>query len=197
MMYPTIEEAKTLLIDAEKSNPGQWVSHSRTTAHCAEKIAQYSGMNAEKAYVLGLLHDIGRKFGVSHLRHVSDGYKYMMSLGYDDVARICLTHSFNQDKIEAYVGNFDASEEDTELIRTKLKEAVQDDYDKLIQLCDAIAGADGVMDIIDRMSDVKRRYGSYDPEKWQTNLHLKMYFEDKMGMDLYTAVEKDTYSPFD
>jgi hypothetical protein len=47
------------------------------------------------------------------------------------------------------------------------------------------------------MSDVKRRYGSYDPEKWQTNLHLKMYFEDKMGMDLYTAVEKDTYSPFD
>ncbi|MBQ9301683.1 MAG: HD domain-containing protein [Butyrivibrio sp.] len=196
-MYPTIEEAKTLLIDAEKSNPGQWVSHSRTTAHCAEKIAQYSGMNAEKAYVLGLLHDIGRKFGVSHLRHVSDGYKYMMSLGYDDVARICLTHSFNQDKIEAYVGNFDASEEDTELIRTKLKEAVQDDYDKLIQLCDAIAGADGVMDIIDRMSDVKRRYGSYDPEKWQTNLHLKMYFEDKMGMDLYTAVEKDTYSPFD
>ena len=197
MMYPTIEEAKALLIDAEKSNPGQWVSHSRTTAHCAEKIAQYSGMNAEKAYVLGLLHDIGRKFGVSHLRHVSDGYKYMMSLGYDDVARICLTHSFNQDKIEAYVGNFDASEEDTELIRTKLKEAVQDDYDKLIQLCDAIAGADGVMDIIDRMSDVKRRYGSYDPEKWQTNLHLKMYFEDKMGMDLYTAVEKDTYSPFD
>ena len=197
MMYPTIEEAKALLIDAEKSNPGQWVSHSRTTAHCAEKIAQYSGMNAEKAYVLGLLHDIGRKFGVSHLRHVSDGYKYMMSLGYDDVARICLTHSFNQDKIEAYVGNFDASEEDTELIRTKLKEAVQDDYDKLIQLCDAIAGADGVMDIIDRMSDVKRRYGSYDPEKWQTNLDLKMYFEDKMGMDLYTAVEKDTYSPFD
>ena len=197
MMYPTIEEAKALLIDAEKSNPGQWVSHSRTTAHCAEKIAQYSGMNAEKAYVLGLLHDIGRKFGVSHLRHVSDGYKFMMSLGYDDVARICLTHSFNQDKIEAYVGNFDASEEDTELIRTKLKEAVQDDYDKLIQLCDAIAGADGVMDIIDRMSDVKRRYGSYDPEKWQSNLHLKMYFEDKMGMDLYTAVEKDTYSPFD
>ena len=40
----TIEEAKALLIDAEKSNPGQWVSHSRTTAHCAEKIAQYSGL---------------------------------------------------------------------------------------------------------------------------------------------------------
>ncbi len=152
-------------------------------------------MDADKAYVLGLLHDIGRKFGVYHLRHVSDGYKYMMSLGYDDVARICLTHSFNQDKLEAYVGNFDASQEDTELIRIKLKETVQDDYDKLIQLCDSIAGAEGVMDIIDRMSDVKSRYGSYDPEKWQTNLDLKEYFEKKMGMDLYVAVDKDNYIP--
>lgn len=49
------------------------------------------------------------------------------------------------------------------------------------------------MDIIDRMSDVKRRYGSYDPEKWQTNLDLKDYFEKKMGMDLYIAVDKDQY----
>ena len=49
------------------------------------------------------------------------------------------------------------------------------------------------MDIIDRMNDVKRRYGSYDPDKWQTNLDLKKYFEKKMGKDLYDAVEKDTY----
>ena len=52
-------------------------------------------MDAEKAYVLGLLHDIGRKFGVRHLGHVSDGYRFMMSLGYDEAAKICLTHSFN------------------------------------------------------------------------------------------------------
>ena len=162
-MYPTREEAEKLLIDAETCNPGQWVSHSRITAHCAEKIAQYAGMDPEKAYVLGLLHDIGRKFGVFHLKHVSEGYKYMMSLGYDEVARICLTHSFNEDKI---------------------------------QLCDAIAGAEGIMDIIDRMSDVKRRYGSYDPGKWQTNLDLKEYFEAKMGKDLYEAVEKDTKTAF-
>ena len=192
-MYPTREEAERLLLDAEKGNPGQWVAHSRYTAHCAEKIAQYCGMDVDKAYVLGLLHDVGRKFGVFQLRHVSEGYKYMLSQGYDDVARICLTHSFNQDKIEAYVGKFDAPEEDIEMIRVKLKETVQDDYDKLIQLCDALAGAEGIMDIIDRMSDVKRRYGSYDPEKWQTNLDLKDYFEKKMGMDIYLAVDKEKY----
>ena len=187
-LYPTREDAERLLLDAEKDNPGKWVDHSRYTAHCAEMIAHYSGMDADKAYVLGLLHDVGRKFGVFQLRHVSEGYKYMLSLGYDDVARICLTHSFVKDKIETYVGKFDAPEEDIEMIRDKLKETTQDDYDKLIQLCDAIAGAEGIMDIIDRMNDVKMRYGSYDPEMWQTNLDLKNYFEKKMGMDLYVAV---------
>jgi len=34
-------------------------------------------MDAEKAYVLGLLHDIGRKFGVRHLGHVSDGHRLL------------------------------------------------------------------------------------------------------------------------
>ncbi len=71
------------------------------------------------------------------------------------------------------------------------QEMRQKDYDKLIQLCDAIAGAEGIMDIIDRMTDAKMRYGSYDPEMWQTNLDLKNYFEKKMGMDLYVAVDKE------
>ena len=189
-MFPTREEAERLLLDAKEDNPGPWVNHSRVCAHCAEKIAMHSGLDADKAYVLGLLHDIGRKFGIFYLKHVAEGYKYMMSLGYDEVARICLTHSFNQSKIEAYVGKFDTSEEDTEMIRVKLAEYELDDYDRLIQLCDAIAGSEGVMDIVVRMNDVKRRHGYYDPEKWQTNLDLKAYFEKKMGMDLYEAVDR-------
>lgn len=52
------------------------------------KIAHACGdMDSEKAYILGLLHDIGRKFGVRHLGHVSDGYTYMKQLGYDEVAK--------------------------------------------------------------------------------------------------------------
>ena len=117
-------------------------------------------MDSEKAYVLGLLHDIGRKFGKRHLGHVSDGYP-----------------------------------EETELIQTKLAEIELDDYDKLIQLCDAISGAEGVMDIIDRMTDVKNRYGSYDQSKWNTNLGLKAYFEKRMGKDLYEVVDKANFRP--
>ena len=195
MHYPDREEAEAILWEGEARNPGPWGDHSRTAAHCAEKIALYSGMDPDKAYALGLLHDIGRRFGKRHLGHVSDGYTYMMSLGYDDAARICLTHSFNGKRIEGYVGDFDTSEAETELIRSKLREVCFDDYDRLIQLCDAIAGADGVMDIIDRMSDVKARYGSYDPEKWNDNLELKAYFERRMGRDLYEAVEKDSFKP--
>ena len=155
--YPGRAEAERILAEAEPLNPGPWGDHSRTAAHCAEKTALYAGLDPDKAYVLGLLHDIGRRFGKRHLGHVSDGYTYMMSLGYGDAARICLTHSFNDKRMESYV--------------------------------------EGVMDIIDRMGDVKRRYGFYDPDKWNRNLELKAYFEEKMGKDLYEAVEKDTFTP--
>ena len=193
--YPSVKEAERLLKEAESCNPGPWGDHSRTAAHCAEAIAARSGMNFDKAYVLGLLHDIGRKFGKRHLGHVSDGYSYMMSLGYDDVARICLTHSFNEKDLSKYIGNFDTTEEETNLIKDGLNAIELDDYDRLIQLCDSISGAEGVMDQIDRMTDVKNRYGAYDRDKWNANIRLREYFEDMMGEDLYVAVDKDNYRP--
>ena len=193
--YPGRLQARLLLAEAEQRNPGPWGNHSRTVAHCAEMIAARAGMDAEKAYALGLLHDIGRRFSSRHLGHVSDGYSYMMSLGYGEAARICLTHSFNGQKIEGYIGNFDTTAEETALIRDRLREAVFDDYDRLIQLCDAISGAEGVMDIEERMGDVKQRYGSYDPEKWNTNLALKAYFEQKAGGDLYEVVDMAHFVP--
>ena len=193
--YPCAAEAEKILAEAERCNPGPWGNHSRTAAHCAGRIALYAGLCPEKAYVLGLLHDIGRKFGKRHLGHVSDGYTYMTELGYPDAARICLTHSFNEMKINGYVGNFDTTEEETELIRRKLRETVPDDYDLLIQLCDAISGSAGVMDIVERMSDVKRRYGDYEQSKWDRNLELKALFENRMRRDLYEAVEKDSFHP--
>ena len=193
--YPSREEAENILKEAEACNPGPWGNHSRTAAHCAEAIAVRAEMNAEKAYALGLLHDIGRKFGKRHLGHVSDGYSYMMSLGYDDVARICLTHSFHDRDISKYIGNFDTTEDETKLITDGLKNLVMDDYDRLIQLFDSISGAEGVMDQIDRMTDVKNRYGDYNQEKWDANIRLREYFERKMGEDLYVAVDKENFKP--
>ena len=68
-MFPTREEALKLIRDGLLFNPGPWGKHCLTAAHCAEKIASACGdMDVEKAYILGLLHDIGRKFGVRHDR---------------------------------------------------------------------------------------------------------------------------------
>lgn len=195
-MLPTREEALKLIRDGLLFNPGPWGKHCLTAAHCAEKIASACGdMDVEKAYILGLLHDIGRKFGVRHLGHVSDGYTYMMCLGYDEAAKICLTHSFNNHTINEYIGKFDVSDEEMKMIKTELARTVYDDYDRLIQLCDSLAGAEGVLDIEDRMNDVKKRYGSYPQDKWDSNMRLKRYFEKKMKKDIYLVCEKDSFVP--
>ena len=195
-MLPTRKEAMALIRDGLSNNPGPWGKHSLTAAHCAEKIAAaYGDMDAEKAYVLGLLHDIGRKFGVRHLGHVSDGYRFMMSLGYDEAAKICLTHSFNNHTVDEYIGKLDVSDEEMKMIKTELARIVYDDYDRLIQLCDSLAGAEGVLDIEDRMNDVKKRYGSYPQDKWDSNMRLKQYFEKKMKKDIYLVCEKDSFVP--
>lgn len=195
-MLPTREEAIALVRDGLACNPGPWGRHCLTAAHCAEKIASACGdMDSEKAYILGLLHDIGRKFGTRHLGHVSDGYTYMKSLGYDEVAKICLTHSFNNHTVDEYIGKFDVSQEELTLIKNKLVETVYDEYDLLIQLCDSLAGVDGVLDIEERMNDVKRRYGSYPQDKWDSNIELMHYFEKRMNQNIYLVCEKDTFVP--
>ena len=195
-MIPSREEAERIIREAEAINPGPWGDHCRVAAHCAECIAaRCDGMNQDKAYVVGLLHDIGRRFGGRHLGHVADGYSYMMSLGYDEVARICLTHSFNNQSMDGYIGKIDTTEEELALIQTELAKITMDDYDWLIQLCDALAGAEGVLDIEERMGDVKRRYGYYPEDKWNINLDFKRYFEDKMQADLYVVVDKENYRP--
>ena len=172
--------------------------HSLRVMKISNQLAKELELNEEQiqlATLIGLLHDIGRKFGTRHLGHVSDGYTYMKSLGYDEAAKICLTHSFNNHTVDEYIGKFDVSQEELTLIKTKLVETVYDEYDLLIQLCDSLAGADGVLDIEERMNDVKRRYGSYPQDKWDSNIELMHYFEKRMNQNIYLVCEKDTFVP--
>ena len=79
------------------------------------------------------------------------------------------------------------------MIQDALRSAVMDDYDRLIQLCDSMAGAEGVMCIEERMEDVRRRYGGYPQAKWDTNLALKRYFDEKAGKDIYDVVDREHF----
>ncbi len=72
--------------------------------------------------------------------------------------------------------------EDTQRIIDLFNSYQYDDYDRLIQVCDSIALPYGPVDMEERMSDVKERYGSYPQNKWDKHMELKGYFEDKIGM---------------
>lgn len=192
-MIPDRTTSMQLLNEAYELNPGPWKAHSLVTAECAEKIAACCpGMDSEKAFILGLLHDIGRRFGVTQLAHVINGYDYLMKLGFDEPARISLTHSFAEKDIHTYIGKPDVSEADYQRILNLIASFDYDDYDRLIQLCDSIAMAEGPADIVTRMSDVKNRYGFYPREKWDKHLELQKYFEDKMGKSLNEVLSSQT-----
>ena len=82
----------------------------------AEKVPD---LDENKAYIVGLLHDIGRRAGIVSIpEHVYEGYKYSLEKGWDE-----------------------------------------DDYDRLIQICDALATDYGFVILEKRFVDVTRRYG--------------------------------------
>ena len=111
------------------------------------------------------------------------------------MARICLTHSCHNQSTEEYIGKFDTTEDELELIETALAQVAMDDYDRLLQLCDALAGSEGILDIEERMNDMKKRYGFYPQSKWNSNMELKSYFEKKAGRNIYDVVEKENFRP--
>lgn len=137
-MLPDTDRALKELAIAEKLNPGAWVQHSRNVGIAARNIAKrVDGLIPEKAYVLGLLHDIGRRVGVvGAVRHVWEGYRYCMENGWDEVARVCMTHSFPLAGKELDVA---LQEKEAARIREYVLGCEYDDYDFLIQLCDSLA----------------------------------------------------------
>ena len=179
--------AKQALREAGQRNPGPWIGHSESVAQNAKLIAQRCGLDAQKAYVMGLLHDIGRREGVSGIKHIFDGYAYMLEMGEKEIARICLTHSFPLKDVQTYIGAYDCTEEQLAFLRDFLEHTEQDDYDRLIQLCDAISLPEGACIMEKRLMDVALRHGlpEFSLDKWRAFLALKQYFDDKCGCNLY------------
>ncbi len=174
---------------AGKQNPGPWIDHSYVVAHAAQKIAEKCiGLDADKAYVLGLLHDIGRYAGVTSVKHIYDGYKLMKREGHDEVAQICLTHSYPLHNFKWYVGGAnDCSEAETAELVEELGKAVYSDYDRLIQLCDSLASAEGVCLMEKRLLDVAMRYGvkPHSQAYWQEMFKIRDDFSNKIGGSIY------------
>lgn len=190
-MYPDIRQAERELKIAAAMNPGPWEAHSQNVARAAESIAaRCPGLNQEKAYVCGLLHDIGRRTGIAAVRHVIDGYDYAMSQGWDEVARVCLTHSYPTQNIDQDIGKLDITDEQYRFIKKYLGSIQYDDYDRLIILCDALADANGFCILEKRFVDTSRRYGVYPftVDRWNQTLAIRGYFEGIIGASVYTLL---------
>ena len=193
----TRETVHTLLAWAYPQNPGPWVEHSLGVARAAEHIAAACGMDAEKAWVLGAMHDIGRYEGPYGLRHALAGYRLMLQNDEPEIARICLTHSFPFPDIGAYLGKQDISAEDMQLLKDVL-DTPMDDYDRLIQLCDALSWGSGVCLMEKRLIDVIRRHGCAPlmQQKINATMEIFEYFQNRMGKSLYSLFPEAVENTF-
>lgn len=189
-MYPNIKSAIEELELAGQLNPGSWTKHSYHVAEAAKNIAGPCGMDQEKAFVCGLLHDIGRRTGIAAVRHIIDGYDYAMSQGWDEVARICLTHSFPVKDIEADIGKKDITPGQYLFIKEYLDHLEYDRYDQLIILCDALADANGFCILEKRFVDTTRRYGihPFSVDRWNKTYEYKESFEKIIGRSIYSLL---------
>lgn len=191
MKLPNLDQAENLLIEAEQLNPGPWVAHVRNVALAAKLIAsRHPDLDEKAVYIMGLMHDIGRREGRTGMRHTLDGYLFMQKLGYEDAARICLTHSFAYKDPRSGLGRWDVSEEEYQFVKDFLSSTTFTPYDHLLQLCDAIALSEGICLMEKRLMDAALRLGINEvtPLKWQALFEIKRYFEDVIGCSIYSIL---------
>jgi len=191
MDVPTPEQADRLLADAGQRNPGNWVRHARHVARAAAAIAaRHPDLHHETAYALGCLHDIGRREGVTQMRHVVDGYRFLAARAHSGAARVALTHSFPLQDVNAVFGVWDCPAEDVAFVRDFLDRTEYDDYDRLVQLCDALALPSGFCLIEKRLVDVALRYGpnEYAVPKWRAVFAIRDRVEAAIGCSIYSLL---------
>lgn len=187
---PGVMEALELLYDSQPFNPGPWVAHCLYTGEAARRIAAVCGMDEERAHTLGLLHDIGRRFGAHDLRHGYDGYRFLLSKGWLDAAKICLTHC-NVAHSPAPAGRrWDCTMAEMADIHRFFSQTSYDEWDDLIALCDGLAGADGFLVLEKRLIDVALRRGISPelPREWKRRLELYDLFSRRAGQPVYALL---------
>jgi len=191
MLIPSIETAEQLLNEGEHLNPGPWAQHSRYVALAARLISnEPPNLDGESAYVLGLLHDIGRREGVYDMRHVLDGFRFLGAQGYSDAARICLIHSYPIPIARSFSGVWDVTPEELQFVQDYLDRLEYTPYDRLIQLCDALALPTGFCLVEKRLMDVALRRGvnEHSVNRWKAYLQIQRDFEAQLGRSIYSLL---------
>ena len=163
--------------------------HCVAVASIAEIIAAKTNiLDAEQAYIMGLLHDCGRikdEFAL-HKYHGVIGYNLMNDKGYPELARICITHSFVNKKIDF---DFMPHPRKDMLFCQKYLDGIEyDDYDRLIQLADNMNNLGETCTFENRCRSLSERY-HVPYEKFSDEIILlngiKNHFSKLCGGDIY------------
>lgn len=133
---PNKDKVRSMLDEAFKVNPGEWIIHSHIIGKTCEKIAKELGLDPEIAYAIGTLHDIGKAYGHKDLAHMMEGYRILRFESYFYPAKIALGHGFVTDDFDSYHGSANVSQRDKEFIKAYLKKRDLDIYEKLVILLD-------------------------------------------------------------
>ncbi len=199
-MLPTLPQALELYekatAETDKLNLKQGLAkgvsrhHYQSVAFVAATIAPAAGLEIEKAYILGLLHDFGEYIEktVANTFHGTAGYDEMLKLGFDEIAQVCLSHSFFDADFTPQ--DFPAYNS-AQIVRAAklLKQKDFDDYDRLIHLADMMVISDKISTIEDRMAMISAKY-HLSPElsekKYQQAMNLKTYFDKLCARNIYS-----------
>lgn len=171
--------------DDLKKDDNRWVLHSIYVGLATRRIAEKLGLNEEFALIIGYLHDIGRR--INHNNHPIEGYYYLKELGYDNIARYSLTHSFLNNDITKTVGTGPQDQNCYQFINDYLNNVNKDVFDNILHLCDLMCLETGFTTIEKRILDVTRRKGisenSYS--HYMDLMDFKSWLEIEIRSDLY------------
>ena len=164
--------------------------HSVFTAHLAKVIAQNARLDATKAFLFGIMHDVGKFFvdKTGKYKHPRIGYE-LLKAEYHDIAKICLTHPFVDFKSARYVLIY-CRDDQTEANKLSklLAQTELDDYVELIQICDKLSSATGYVKLETKFAWYKEKQ-KIDEECFNSNLEklnaIKNKFESRIGKSIY------------
>lgn len=162
--------------------------HTRGVARFSALLAKAFDIDPEKAYILGLLHDYGKRNDdyKSNIFHGLDGYYEMQRMGYDDVARICLTHTFREKDFDNE--DYSYPNQWLEDCRQLLKPYSYDDYDHIVQYADMFFEGLNIVRLEDRIAGIAGRY-KISPHQLKnlsdSVFKLKKIIDERCGCDSY------------